>query len=263
MGLAHGGVEFSKGALPGLESYAVGIMTKSRRGKYYIDNSLWEPKADSVESGYRVPFGKINIFIGMIGTPVPEPDISTDIVEPARYVLPVTQRDRSRHVFVGFTQGDDSQDEVAGQDITLVNSDGESSMGETESIRPLKEGQLGGLSLAMDPEVFERSCQQIAIYMAGSAQPQQNPTGNNETGGTSKPPAQTMTELAAEITSLMETTITSESQESVNAELTKPREAMAKAQRDMEAEAARIETQQAAVAVETERPNTEGWRLER
>ncbi|KAI5000195.1 hypothetical protein ZWY2020_004784 [Hordeum vulgare] len=146
-------------------------MTKSRRRKYYIDNLLWEPEADSVESSYRVPFGKINVFIGMIGAPVPQPDISTGIVEPARYVLPVTRRDRSRHVFVGFTQGDDAQGKVPGQEITPVNSDGESSMDEMESIHPLKEGQLGGLSLAMDPEVFERSRRQIAIYMAGSAQP--------------------------------------------------------------------------------------------
>ncbi|KAI4965102.1 hypothetical protein ZWY2020_057506 [Hordeum vulgare] len=97
--------------------------------------------------------------------------------------------------------------------------------------------------------------------MAGSAQPPQNPTGNNDTGGTSKPPAQTMTELAAEIASLMATPVTSENQESVNAELTKLREEMAKAQRDMEAGAARIETQQAAVAAETDRLNTEDWRL--
>ncbi|KAI4974821.1 hypothetical protein ZWY2020_048428 [Hordeum vulgare] len=258
MGLAHGGVEFLKGTLPGLESYAVGIMTKSRRGKYYIDNSLWEPEADSVESGYRVPFGKVNVFISMIGMPVPELDISTDIVEPDRYVLPITRWDRSRHVFVGFTQGDDAQDEVACQEITPVNVDDESSMCETESIHPLKEGQLGGLSLAMDPMVYDRYCQQIAIYMAGSAQPQQNPTGNNEAGGTSKPPTQTMTELAAEVASHMATTITSENQESVNAELAKLQEAMAKAHRDMEAEAARIEMQQATVAAEMERLNTEG-----
>ena len=154
MGLAHGGVEFSKGALPGLESYAVGIMTKSRRKLYYIDNTLWESEVDSVESGYRVPFGKINIFIGMIGTPVPEPNTSTDIVESTRYVLPVTWQNKSHQVFVGFTQGGNAQDEVAGQEITPINSDGESSMGETESIHPLEEGQLGGLSLAMDPEVL-------------------------------------------------------------------------------------------------------------
>ncbi|KAI4994233.1 hypothetical protein ZWY2020_029281 [Hordeum vulgare] len=169
VGLAHGGVEFSKGALSRLESYTVGILTKSRHGKYYIDNSLWESEADSVESGYRVPIGKINVFIGMIGTPVPEPDTSIDIVEPARYVLPVTRRNKSRLVFIGFTQGGDSQDEEAGQDVTPVNSDGESSMGEMASIHPLEEGQLGGLSLAMDPKVLARSRRQIAIYMAGSA----------------------------------------------------------------------------------------------
>ena len=56
VGPAHGGVEFSKGALLGLGSYAAGLMTCSRRGKYYIDNSLWGPEADLIESGYRVPF---------------------------------------------------------------------------------------------------------------------------------------------------------------------------------------------------------------
>ncbi|KAI5000828.1 hypothetical protein ZWY2020_010787 [Hordeum vulgare] len=199
----------------------------------------------------------------MIGTPVPEPDTSTDIVEPARYNLPVTRWDRSRHVFVGFTQRNAVQDAATVQEITPVNSDSDSSMGETDSIHPLQEGQLGGLSLAMDPEVLERSQRQIATYMARLAQPQQNPTGNKETGGTSKPPAQTMAELAAEVATLMATTITSENQESINPELAKLREAMAKAQWDMEAEAARVETQQAAIAAETERLNTQGWWLER
>ena len=120
-------------------------MTRSRRGITYIDNRQWGPKADSIESGYRVPFGKINIFIGMIATPVLEPDISTDIVEPARYVLPITRQSKSLEVFVGFTQGGGAQDEEAGQEITPANSDGESSMGETASIHPLEEGQLGGL----------------------------------------------------------------------------------------------------------------------
>ena len=38
--------------------------------------------------------------------------------------------------FRRLTEGGDTQDEEAGQEITLVNSDGESSMGETESIHP-------------------------------------------------------------------------------------------------------------------------------
>ena len=92
VGPAHGGVEFSKGALPGSGSYAAALMTWSRRGIAYIDNRRWGPEANSLESGYRVPFGKINVFIGMIGSPVPEPDTSSDIVEPARYVHPVITR---------------------------------------------------------------------------------------------------------------------------------------------------------------------------
>ena len=39
VGLALGGVEFSKGSLPGIEGYVVGEMTKSRRGRLYIDDA--------------------------------------------------------------------------------------------------------------------------------------------------------------------------------------------------------------------------------
>ncbi|KAI4988014.1 hypothetical protein ZWY2020_029644 [Hordeum vulgare] len=157
MGLAHGGVGFSKGALSGSGSYAVGIMTKSRRGKYYIDNSLWGPEVDSIESGYRVPFGTIQVFIGMFGAPVPEPDTFADIVEPAR----------------------------------------------------------GGTASA-------------------------KPGGQNETGGSSKAPAQVRADLAAETAKVMTIVVTTENQETINIELAKLREEMAKAQQDVEAEAARM-----------------------
>ncbi|KAI5015446.1 hypothetical protein ZWY2020_056836 [Hordeum vulgare] len=60
-------------------------MTKSRRGKYYIDNSHWGRDVDSIEYGYRVPFGKIQVFIEKFVVPIPEPDICTDIVEPAQF----------------------------------------------------------------------------------------------------------------------------------------------------------------------------------
>ncbi|KAI4972869.1 hypothetical protein ZWY2020_003794 [Hordeum vulgare] len=83
VGLVHGGVAFSKGALPGFGSYADSLMTKSHRGKYYIDNSQWGPEADSIESGYRATFGEIHVFIGKFGAPVLEPDIFTDTVETA------------------------------------------------------------------------------------------------------------------------------------------------------------------------------------
>ena len=66
MGPAHGGFEFLKGSFEGLKGYAVGRMTKSRRGKLYIDDANWGPDAGSIEYGYRVPFGGIHVFIGKL-----------------------------------------------------------------------------------------------------------------------------------------------------------------------------------------------------
>ena len=57
VGLSHDGFKFLEGRFEGLEGYAVGRMTKSRRGKLYIDDAGWGPEAGSIEYGYRVPFG--------------------------------------------------------------------------------------------------------------------------------------------------------------------------------------------------------------
>ena len=75
MGLSHDGFEFLKGSISGMKGYTVGQMTESRRGKIYINSAGWGPEADSIEYGYRVPFGGIHIFIGKIGEPALEPDI--------------------------------------------------------------------------------------------------------------------------------------------------------------------------------------------
>ena len=84
MGLSHDGFKFLEGRFEGLKGYAVGWMTKSRRGKLYIDDAGWGPEAGSVEYGYRVPFGGIHVFIGKISEPGPEPNICTDLVETAQ-----------------------------------------------------------------------------------------------------------------------------------------------------------------------------------
>ena len=68
-----------KGNFEGLKGYAVGRMTKSRRGKLYIDDEGWGPEAGSIEYGYRVPFGGIHVFIGRIGESGPELDVHTDL----------------------------------------------------------------------------------------------------------------------------------------------------------------------------------------
>ena len=88
MGPAHGGFVFLKGSFKGLMGYVVGRMTKSRRGKLYINDAGWGPEAGSIEYGYQVPFGGIHVFICKIGEPGPEPDICTDIIEMAQRARP-------------------------------------------------------------------------------------------------------------------------------------------------------------------------------
>ena len=84
MGPEHGGFEFLKGIFSGIKGYTVGRMTKSHRGKLYIDNACWGPKAGSIKYGYRVPFGGIHVFIGKISEPEPVPDTYKDIIKTAR-----------------------------------------------------------------------------------------------------------------------------------------------------------------------------------
>ena len=66
VGPAHGGFEFLKGSFEGLRGCAVGRMTKSRRGKLYIDDATWGPDASSIECGNRVPFGGIHVFMARL-----------------------------------------------------------------------------------------------------------------------------------------------------------------------------------------------------
>ena len=84
MGPANGGFEFLKGNFAVIKGYAVGRMSKRRRGKLYIDDAGWGPEAGPIEYGYRVPFGGIHVFIGKISELGPEPDTRTDIIETAQ-----------------------------------------------------------------------------------------------------------------------------------------------------------------------------------
>ena len=73
-----------KGSFAGLKGYAMGRMTKSHCGKLYIDDAGWGPEAGSIEYGYRVPFGRIHVFIGKIGESEAKSDTYTVIVETAQ-----------------------------------------------------------------------------------------------------------------------------------------------------------------------------------
>src|ERR1041384_1663885 len=74
-------------------------ITRSRRGKLYIDDSDWGPEADSVGSGYRVPIGSIHIFIGKIDGSEPKPDLEVPVETSSR------RHAGPRHTFVGFFIG--------------------------------------------------------------------------------------------------------------------------------------------------------------
>ena len=102
VGPAHGGFEFLKGSFEGLKGYAVGRMTKSRRGKLYIDDAGWGPDASSIEYGYRVPFGEIHVFIGKIGEPGPEPDLCADLIETAQPARPARALPALKACFCGM-----------------------------------------------------------------------------------------------------------------------------------------------------------------
>ena len=134
MGISHDGFCFLEGRFEGLKGYAVGRMTKSRRGKLYINDAGWGPEAGSIEYGYRVPVGSIHVFIGKIGEPGPEPDIYTDLVETAQHARSARVKPAMKRAFVGKIHGGSYEDgsELCG--ATAVRSSDESSTGETESL---------------------------------------------------------------------------------------------------------------------------------
>src|SRR3954469_22288433 len=129
VGLSHDGFEFSKGCFKELEGYAVGRMTKSRRGKLYIDDAGWGPEAGSIEYGYRVPFGGIHVFIGKIGEPGPEPDICTDLVETAQRARSAQVKPTVKRAFMGVIHGGSYEDGSDSGGETVVYSGDESSTG--------------------------------------------------------------------------------------------------------------------------------------
>ena len=146
MGLSHDGFKFLEGRFEGLKGYAVGRMTKSCRGKLYIDDAGWGPEAGSIEYGYRVPFGGIHVFIGKIGEPGPEPDICTDLIETAQCARSTWAKPAVKRVFIGVVDEGEREDESEHGSETVVYSGDESSTGETESLYQLQDDQIRGCS---------------------------------------------------------------------------------------------------------------------
>ena len=199
MGPAHGGFELLKVSFTGFKGYAVGWMTKSHRGKLYINDAGWGPDAGSIEYGYRVPFGGIHVFIGKIGEPGPESDICTDLFETAQRARPARTLPALKRAFMGCIHGGLSEGSRS-SDETAICSDGESSTGETDSLYQLRDGRLGGCSDGDSiPDPFEPPSR-VGIFMAGT-QPVQNSAAG--AGGPERPPAQVLTDLLDKLTALL------------------------------------------------------------
>src|SRR3954466_8293054 len=253
VGLSHDGFEFSKGCFKELKGYAVGRMTKSRRGKIYIDDAGWGPEAGSIEYGYRVPFGGIHVFIGKIGEPSPELDICTDIIETAQRVRPARVRPAMKRAFVGVIHGG-SHEEESVYDETVVYSGDESSTGETESLYQVQEGRIGGGSdgdSIPDPSDLPS---RVGIFMAGTQAAHYSSTtaaivsGSTAAGagGSVRPPAQVLSDLFDALAALMAESNPTD-QDAHNAELAKVREQINQAKADLAAEETRMAAERAAL----------------
>ena len=175
VGPAHGGFEFLKGNFEGLKGYVVGRMTKSRRGKIYIDDEGWGPDAGSIEYGYRVPFGGIQVFIGRIGEPGPEPDNCTDLVETAQRARKTRTHPVMKRAFVGCIHGEELSEGSGDRGETAVLSDGDSSARSTDLLYQVQDGVLGGCSDGISiPDPCEPP-RWARVFMAGT-QPSSNST---------------------------------------------------------------------------------------
>src|SRR4051812_19457430 len=96
VGPAHASIEILGGARQGMEGFISSRITRSRRGKLYIDDSHWGPKADSLKSGYQVPTGSIQIFIAKTNRSGPRPDLEVHVETSSQYQAGFN------HTFVGF-----------------------------------------------------------------------------------------------------------------------------------------------------------------
>src|SRR3954470_12510697 len=257
VGTAHGGFKFLEGRFEGLEGYAVGRMTKSRRGKIYIDDEGWGPDAGSIEYGYWVPFGGIHVFIGKIGEPGPEPDIGTDLVETAQRAQSTQVKPTVKRAFVGVIHGGSYEDGSESGGETVVYSGDESSTGETESLYQLQDGRIGGCSdgdSIPDPSDLPN---RVGIFMAGTQAAPHSSTAAAMisglaaataagAGGSVRPRAQVLSDLFGALAALM-AEANPVDQDAHNAEIAKVREQITQAKADLAAEEVRMTAERAAL----------------
>ena len=198
-----------------------------------------------VVDGLRMESGRIHTFVGVIGEPTAGLENIAGVESARRagqrQARPGLRQAGPNHVFVGFTQGVALSKNSLSQDDTLVQSDGESLMGETKSILLLHDGGLGHTDDVFlespDPPRF------AAVYMAGRQDPVRDPAnpmaGQNNllagsggagasASGSQKTGVQALADLMTTLTALLTEPVTIENATAHNTEITKCHEQMAK-----------------------------------
>ena len=135
VGLSRDGFEFLKGNFEGLKGYAVGRMTKSHRGKLYIDDAGWAPRPAQSSTG--------------TGSPLEE--FTSSSARSANRALsqtsaPTSSRRLSVQALPGFMNG--AELEPASDGETVVHSDDESSTRRPSHCTNCKMASLGAIPMA-------------------------------------------------------------------------------------------------------------------
>lgn len=167
--------------------------------------------------------------------------------------------------------GEFSEGSVSGGE-TAIHSDGESSIGEMESLYQLQDGRLGGSSdgsSILDP--FEPPSR-VGIFMAGT-QPGQNSTAaavmtsgsaaatTAGAGGPTRPPAHVLMALMDRMTALLSAVVNPADQAQHDAEVAQLREEVVQAKEYLAAEDVRMAAKRAALDARDQQIQSEPFQL--
>ena len=96
------------------------------------------------------------------------PDICTDIVETAQRARPARVQPAVKCAFMGVIHGAESEDSLVSGGETVIYSDDESSIGETESLYQLHDGRISRGSDGDNIPDLSDPPSRVAIFMAGT-----------------------------------------------------------------------------------------------
>lgn len=149
---------------------------------------------------------------------------------------------------------------------TVAYSDGESSVGETESLYQVHDGVFEGYSDGTSIPEFLEPPNRVRIFMAETQPTLQNSTAAASgpaagAGGSARRPTQILSGLMDSWTTLLATAVTLETQDRHNTEVAKLRYQIAQAKEDLAAEDTRMAEERADLDAQAQRIQAENYRL--